>query len=85
MDSIKEQYYPIGIYDDLYTIWTTLRQEREQTVLEFTNVFHTLCTKLGIKYFERYLVLKYYGHMHRYIQTKNEVSGHLILGYDLSI
>jgi hypothetical protein len=27
-DAIKEQYYPVGSYDDLYTKWTTLRQER---------------------------------------------------------
>ena len=25
-DSIKEQYYHVGSYDDLYTKWTTLRQ-----------------------------------------------------------
>ena len=49
-DAIKEQYYPIRIYDDLYTKWTTLRQERDQAMLEFTNIFHTLCTKMGIKY-----------------------------------
>jgi hypothetical protein len=29
-DAIKEQYYPVGSYDDLYTKWTTLRQERDQ-------------------------------------------------------
>jgi hypothetical protein len=51
-DAIKEQYYPVGSYDDLYTKWTTLWQERDQAVLEFTNIFHTLCTKLGIKYSE---------------------------------
>ena len=48
-DVIKEQYYPVKIYDDLYTKWTTLRQERDQVVPDFTNIFHTLCTKLGIK------------------------------------
>jgi hypothetical protein len=48
-DAIKEQYYPVGSYDDLYTKWTTLRQERDQAVPEFTNIFHTLRTKLGIK------------------------------------
>jgi hypothetical protein len=37
---------------------------------EFTNTFHTLCTKLGIKDFECHLVLKYHGAMHRYIQTE---------------
>ena len=28
-DVIKEQYYPIGSYDNLYTKWITLRQERD--------------------------------------------------------
>jgi hypothetical protein len=48
-DAIKEQYYHVGSYEDQYTRWTTLRQERDQTVPYFTNIFHTLCTKLGIK------------------------------------
>jgi hypothetical protein len=50
--------------------WTTLRKERGQAVLEFTNTFHTLRTKLGIKDSERHLVLKYRGALHRYIQTE---------------
>jgi hypothetical protein len=49
MDSIKEQYYPVGSYEDQYTIWTTLHLERDQTIPDFTNIFHTLHTKLGIK------------------------------------
>jgi hypothetical protein len=49
-DAIKEQHYPIGIYDYLYTKWTTLGQERDQAMPNFTNIFHTLCTKMGIKY-----------------------------------
>jgi hypothetical protein len=28
-DAIKEQYYPVGSYEDQYTRWTTLRQERD--------------------------------------------------------
>jgi hypothetical protein len=47
--SIKEQYYPVGNYDDQYMRWTTLHQERDQIVSEFTNTFHTLHTKMGIK------------------------------------
>jgi hypothetical protein len=50
--------------------WTTLWQERGQAVPEFTNTFHTLHTKLGIKDSERHLVLKYRGALHRYIQTE---------------
>ena len=46
-DAIKEQYYPVGSYDDLYTKWT-MPQERDQAVPDFTNIFHTLHTKLGI-------------------------------------
>jgi hypothetical protein len=48
-DAIKEQYYLVGSYEDQYTRWTTLRQERDQTIPYFTNIFHTLRTKLGIK------------------------------------
>jgi hypothetical protein len=64
---IREQYYHVGSYDDLYTRWTTLRQERDQTMPKFTNVFHTLRTKMGIKYSERYMVLKYHSSLHIYI------------------
>jgi hypothetical protein len=49
VDAVKEQYYLVGNYEDQYMRWTTLRQERVQAVLEFTNTFHTFCTKLGIK------------------------------------
>jgi hypothetical protein len=37
-DAIKEHYYPVGSYEDQYTGWTTLRQERDQIVPEFTNI-----------------------------------------------
>jgi hypothetical protein len=70
VDAVKEQYYPVGNYEDQYMRWTTLRQERGQAVPKFTNTFHTLRTKLGIKDSERHLVLKYRGALHRYIQTE---------------
>jgi hypothetical protein len=60
--------------------WTTLRQERGQIVPEFTNTFHTLCTKLGIKYSERHLVLKYRGALQRYIQIEMEFLDISLLG-----
>ena len=72
VDALKEQYYPVGSYDDQYMRWTTLWQERDQAVLKFTNVFHTLRTKLGIKDSERHLALKYCGFLHKYIQTEME-------------
>jgi hypothetical protein len=39
-------------------------------VPEFTNIFHTLRTKLGIKDSERRLVLKYHDDLHRNIQSE---------------
>ena len=71
-DAIKEQYYPVKSYEDKYIRWTTLRQGRDQDVPEFTNIFHTLRTQLGIKDSERHLVLKYRGCLHRYIQEEME-------------
>jgi hypothetical protein len=44
MDVIKEQYNPVENYDDWYMRWTKLRKERDQTMYEFKNTFHTLCT-----------------------------------------
>ena len=41
-------------------------------MVEFTNIFHTLHTKLGIKASEWHLVLKYCSALHRYIQTEME-------------
>ena len=67
IDVVKEQYYPMGNYDDQYTKWTILHQERDQTVSEYTNKFHTLRTKLGIKDSERHLVLKYRSGLHWYM------------------
>ena len=71
-DAIKEQYYPVGSYEDKYIQWTTLRQQRDQDVHELTNLFHTLRTKLGIKDSEKHLVLKYRGCLHRFIQEEME-------------
>jgi hypothetical protein len=49
---------------------TTVR--RDQAVPDFTNIFHTLRTKMGIKDSERHLVLNYHGALYRYIHTKKE-------------
>jgi hypothetical protein len=62
----------MGSYEDKYIQWTTMRQQRDQDVHEMTNLFHTLRTKLGIKYLEKNLVLKYLSCMHRYIQEEME-------------
>jgi hypothetical protein len=65
--------------------WTTLWQERGQEVPEFTNTFHTLCTKLGIKDSERHLVLKYRGALQDTSRLKwiFWTSHHLVLLIDM--
>jgi hypothetical protein len=67
-----EQYYPMGSYEDKYIQWTTMWQQRDQDVHDLMNLFHTLRTKLGIKYLEKHLVLKYRICLHRYIQEEME-------------
>ena len=49
VEALKGQYYPVKNYEDQYTRWTTLQQERDQEVSKFTNIFHTLHSKLGIR------------------------------------
>jgi len=71
-DVVQEQYYPMGRYEDKYIQWTTLRQQRDQGVHELTNLFHTLCTNLGIKYSEKHMVLNYHSFFHKYIQEEME-------------
>ena len=71
-DDIKEQYYPVGSYEDKYIQWTTLRQQRDQDVHKLANLFHTLRTKLGIKDSKRHLVLKYRECLHKHIQEEME-------------
>jgi hypothetical protein len=70
VDALKVEFYHVGNYDNQYTRWTTLHQERDQMVTEYTNILHTLPSKLGIKNYERHLVLRYYNGLHRYIQKE---------------
>ena len=47
--------------------WITQWKGRDQDVLEFTNIFHTLHMKLGIKDFEWHMVLKFHDCVNKYI------------------
>jgi hypothetical protein len=73
VDALKEKYYLVRNYDDKYTRWKNIHRERDQTVLEYTSIFHTLHTKLGIKYSKKHLVLKNHSVLHRYIQTNMDL------------
>jgi hypothetical protein len=69
VDALKEEFYPVRNYDDQYMKWMTLHQKSDQTMLEYTNIFHTLRSNMGIKESKRHLFLKYLSGIHRYIQT----------------
>ena len=81
---ICSQSYPLVILSEMlsrentilwraiYIQWTMLWQQRDLDVHELTNLFHTLRTKLGIKYLEKHLVLKYHSCLHRCIQEAME-------------
>ena len=47
-----------------------LWQQRDQDVHEMMNLFHTLCTKLGIKDSKIHLVLNYCSFLKKYIQEE---------------
>lgn len=64
-DAIKEQYYPVGFYEDKYIKWTTLPQGRDEDIPQLTNIFNTLHTMLGINDFEQNLVPKFHDCLHK--------------------
>jgi hypothetical protein len=51
-------------------------------VPEYTNIFHTLCSNLGIKDFEWHLFFKYCSGLHRYIQIEMDLLDISSLGFD---
>jgi hypothetical protein len=50
-DAIIEQYYPVESYENLYPKWTTLWQERDQVVPEFTKYIPYLTHQHGYQIF----------------------------------
>ena len=62
----------MGSYEDKYLRWTTLRHQRDQDVHILTDLFHTMCKKLGIKDLEIHLVLNYHGCLQKHIQEEME-------------
>ena len=67
VEHIKQEYYPEDTYEQKYMQWQLLRQKKDQSVQEYTNIFHALSTKLCIKDLEKHQVLKYKSALHRYI------------------
>jgi hypothetical protein len=60
--------------------WMTLHQERDQAMPEYTNIFDTLCSTLGIRDSEQHLGLKYNNFLHSYIQIEMDFLDISLLG-----
>jgi hypothetical protein len=71
--SLKEDFYHVRNYDDQYMTWKTQHQKRDETVPEYTNIFHTLCSNMGVKDSDKHLVLKHHSGLHMYIQTNMDL------------
>jgi hypothetical protein len=50
-DAIKEQYYPVRSYDNLYTKWTTLWKERDQASARVHKYLPYLAHQVGYQIF----------------------------------
>jgi hypothetical protein len=70
VDAVKEQYYPIGNYEDQYMRWTTLWTREGPSSSRVHQYLPYLAHQAGLKESEQHLVLKYHGALHRYIQTE---------------
>jgi hypothetical protein len=51
IDVVKEQYYPIGNYEDQYMRWTMLHQERGQVVSRVHQYLPYLAHQVGYQIF----------------------------------
>lgn len=61
----NEEFYLVESYDEQYMRWTTSSsQERDQPMMEYTNIFHSLRSKLGIINSKGHLVLNYSSGLH---------------------
>jgi hypothetical protein len=49
VDALKEEFYHVGNYDDQYTRWMTLHQERDQNGVRVHQHLPYLVLKLGIR------------------------------------
>ena len=70
VEHIKQEYYPEDTYEQKYMQWQLLQQNKDQSIQRYTNIFHALSTKLGIKDSKKHRVMKYKSGLHRYIQTE---------------
>ncbi|GJW95820.1 hypothetical protein Tco_0175492 [Tanacetum coccineum] len=67
---LRQEYYPIGYSQDRFSRWHNLRQQRGQSVQEYTAEFQRLAVMLGISTAYEDVFTKYVAGLQRQIQNE---------------
>ncbi|GJW16490.1 hypothetical protein Tco_0020623 [Tanacetum coccineum] len=67
---LRQEFYPMGYSQDRWTRWHNLRQQRGQTVQEYTTDFRRLAVTLGISINNEDVFTKYVAGLPQQIQTE---------------
>ncbi|GJX35632.1 hypothetical protein Tco_0247189 [Tanacetum coccineum] len=67
---LRQEYYPMGYSQDRWSRWHNLRQQRGQSVQEYTTEFRRLAVMLGISTTYEDVFTKYVAGLQRQIQNE---------------
>lgn len=67
---LRREYYPMGYSQERWSRWHNLRQQRGQSVQEYTTEFRRLAVTLGISTDNEDVFTKYVVGLHRQIQNE---------------
>ncbi|GJT11122.1 hypothetical protein Tco_0858164 [Tanacetum coccineum] len=67
---LRQEYYPMGYSQDRWSRWHNLRQQRGQSVQEYTTEFRRLAVMLGISTAYENVFTKYVAGLQRQIQNE---------------
>jgi hypothetical protein len=70
VDAIKEQYYPVGNYEDQYMRWTTPQQEKGPSSVRVHKYLPYLAHQAEYQILREKIGSKIPRDLHRYIQTE---------------
>ncbi|GJU61477.1 putative reverse transcriptase domain-containing protein [Tanacetum coccineum] len=70
---LRREFYPMGYSQDRWTQWHNLRQQRGQSVQDYTTKFHRLLVTLGISIDTKDVFAKYVAVLPQQIQTEMQL------------
>ena len=72
VEHVWREFHPPKCMEQQYKKWQQLRQLKDKTVQIYTNEFHQLMARLGVREEQKLLVLKYINNLAPYIQQEME-------------